>query len=98
VQVRILLRIGAYRPGRHAARITCPVLVSVCDTDSLAPAERTAELVSKALKAEVKRYPIGHFDIYVGEAWEAAVADQTEFLTRHLLSDVPVRHAAPTAV
>jgi hypothetical protein len=46
------------------------------------PAERTAELVSKALKAEVKCYPIGHFDIYVGEAWEAAVADQTEFLTR----------------
>ena len=74
------------------------MLVSVCDTDSLAPAERTTELVSKALKAEVKRYPIGHFDIYVGEAWEAAVADQPEFLTRHLLSDVPVRHAAPTAV
>ena len=27
---------------------------------------------------------IGHFDIYVGEDWERAVADQTEFLVRTL--------------
>ena len=37
-----------------------------------------------AAKRDQARYPIGHFDIYVGEAWERAVADQTEFLVRTL--------------
>jgi fermentation-respiration switch protein FrsA (DUF1100 family) len=83
---RILVRIGLYRPGRQAARITCPVLVCACDGDALAPATRTAELVSKAPRAEVKRYPFGHFDIYVGEPFEQAVSDQVEFLRRHLLA------------
>jgi hypothetical protein len=35
--------------------------------------------------SEVKRYPIGHFDIYLGEWFERAVADQTEFLSKRLL-------------
>ena len=37
-----------------------------------------------APRGEVKRYPVGHFDIYLGEPFEHAVADQTEFLVRHL--------------
>ena len=60
-----------------------------CDADSLTAADRTVELVSKAPRAEIKRYPIGHFDIYVGEWWERAVADQTDFLSRHLLKREP---------
>jgi fermentation-respiration switch protein FrsA (DUF1100 family) len=85
VAARILVRIGLYRPGRQAARITCPVLVCACDGDALAPATKTAELVSKAPRAEVKHYPFGHFDIYVGEPFEQAVSDQAAFLRRHLL-------------
>jgi fermentation-respiration switch protein FrsA (DUF1100 family) len=85
VAARILVRIGLYRPGRQAARITCPVLICACDGDALAPATRTAELVSKAPRAELKRYPFGHFDIYVGEPFEQAVSDQVEFLHCHLL-------------
>jgi hypothetical protein len=61
----------------------------VCDDDSLAPADKTVALLSKAPRAEIKRYPIGHFDIYVGEPWERAVADQTQFLTRHLSTPAP---------
>ena len=33
--------------------------------------------------AEVKKYPIGHFDIYMGEDFEKAVNDQIEFFKRH---------------
>jgi pimeloyl-ACP methyl ester carboxylesterase len=87
VAARIILRMGTYRPGRRAARIGCPVLVCVCDGDVLAPADRTVELVSRAPLAEIVRYPVGHFDIYVGQPFERAVADQTEFLRRHLLTD-----------
>jgi uncharacterized protein len=34
--------------------------------------------------AEIRTYPGGHFDIYVGDTFEQAVTDQVEFLTRHL--------------
>ncbi len=85
VAARIMLRIPAYRPGLAAARIQRPVLFCVCDNDSLCPAERTVRLAQRAPQAEVRRYPIGHFDIYTGRDFERAVADQTEFLTRHLM-------------
>jgi hypothetical protein len=38
-----------------------------------------------APRGELVRYPIAHFDIYTGEWFERAVADQTEFLVHHLL-------------
>ena len=67
------------------AQVRCPVLIQVCDKDvmisvpgSLAMAERMGGL------AEVKQYPIGHFDIYHGEHFERAVADQMGFLKRCL--------------
>jgi fermentation-respiration switch protein FrsA (DUF1100 family) len=84
---RVAARIAVtppYRPGRAAAKLTCPALFCVTDRDTVAPAERTVTLVSRAPRGEIKRYPVGHFDIYVGEAFERAVADQTEFLVRHL--------------
>ena len=32
----------------------------------------------------LKSYDAGHFDIYVGDDFEQAVADQTEFFLEHL--------------
>ena len=84
VAARIAFLIGTYRPGRLAARLGCPILFCLCDGDSLAPAKRSAKLGAKAPRAEIKRYPGGHFEIYVGEPFEQAVADQTDFLVRHL--------------
>jgi dienelactone hydrolase len=84
VAARIGLLVGTYRPGRFAPQIGCPVLFCLCDSDSLAPAKRSATLAAKAPRAEIKRYPVGHFEIYIGEPFEQAVADQTEFLVRHL--------------
>ncbi|HEY5318592.1 MAG TPA: alpha/beta hydrolase, partial [Solirubrobacteraceae bacterium] len=83
---RFLFRVGLYRPGRAAARVRCPILFCVCDGDTMAPASAALRYARRAPRAEVKRYPIGHFDIYSGEAFELAVADQTEFLVRQLLS------------
>ena len=98
VAARVLLRMGSYRPGRNAAHISCPLLACVCDGDAVAPAKRTVELVSKAPLVEIKRYPFGHFEIYVGEPWEKAVADQTDFLKRHLLAHrMPSREAVVSA-
>jgi fermentation-respiration switch protein FrsA (DUF1100 family) len=84
VAARIALRATMYRPGAQVKRIACPVLFCVCDDDSVAPAGATLKHAATAPRGEIKRYPIGHFDIYIGEAFEQAVADQTEFLVRHL--------------
>ena len=35
-------------------------------------------------KVEVRRYPAGHFDIYVKPCFDQVVADQTEFYCQHL--------------
>ena len=85
VAARIALHVGLYRPARKAKDIRCPILFCVADDDDLTAPELVLKASKQAPRAEVKRYPIGHFDIYVGDAFERAVADQTEFLSRHLL-------------
>jgi fermentation-respiration switch protein FrsA (DUF1100 family) len=81
---RVGLRIPLYRPGRHAAKIACPLLVCICDEDTLVSVKAAAKVAERAPRGEVRHYPIGHFDIYDGEWFERAVADQTEFLTTRM--------------
>ncbi len=84
VAARVALTVGLDRPGRAAARLAAPILFCVCEQDTITPAAQTLKYAATAPRAEIRRYPVGHFDIYVGEMFERAVADQTEFLTRTL--------------
>ena len=85
VAARIMLRAGSYRPGLQADRLPCAMLVQVADRDSVAPVKAAQDAVWRATgRGEMRTYPIGHFDVYVGEAFERAVADQVLFLRRHL--------------
>ena len=34
--------------------------------------------------ARMRPYPDGHFDIYTGDAFERVLADQLDFLARHV--------------
>ena len=82
---RILLRADGYRPVKHAQNVRCPVLLQICDNDTLLPksaAEETENALGKY--AEVRHYPIGHFDIYIGDNFEKAVSDQLDFFKKHL--------------
>jgi fermentation-respiration switch protein FrsA (DUF1100 family) len=81
---RVGLRIPLYRPGRHASKITAPLLVCICDNDTLVSTAAAEKVAQRAPRGESRHYPIGHFEIYVGEWFERAVGDQTAFLTRHL--------------
>jgi dienelactone hydrolase len=85
VAARIALKVTRYRPGRKASQLPCPALFCICDQDSVAPAATAIRYAQSAPRGEIRRYPIGHFEIYVGEWFERAVADQTEFLVRHLV-------------
>jgi dienelactone hydrolase len=84
VAARIGLRVGLYRPGKLAAKLRCPTLWCVADDDSLCPADATVKLAGAAPKGEIKRYPTGHFEIYVGDMWEQVIGAELEFLRRHL--------------
>ncbi len=67
-------------PWRRTKNIKVPVLYAVCDNDAIVPARPTLKAAERTKHSVVKRYPIGHFDIYFDDWFEKAVYDQTEFL------------------
>jgi dienelactone hydrolase len=84
VPARIALQIPLHRPGLRAKDVRCPILFCVCENDSVAPAKPTLKYAARAPRGEVKIYPDGHFEIYLGEPFERVVADQLAFLQRHV--------------
>ncbi|GGC73792.1 alpha/beta fold hydrolase [Hoyosella rhizosphaerae] len=90
VASRFALQIVKHFPGRYARNVECPILFAICEPDTVAPAGPTKKYAAQAPRGEVKLYDYGHFDIYVGEAFEVNVADQLEFLNTH----VPANSAA----
>ncbi|CAI8715080.1 alpha/beta hydrolase [Pseudomonas sp. IT-P291] len=85
VAARVLPEIMAYRPGRSASKVKLPILFCVSTTDTVTPPEQTIALVRKAPHGETRLYAAGHFEFYMGDAFEELVKDQTQFLTKHLL-------------
>lgn len=83
VCARVILRSHGFRPVEHVRNARCPILIQICEHDSLAPigAETERELREYA---DVKYYPIGHFDIYTGDNFERAVSDQLDFFSKYL--------------
>jgi dienelactone hydrolase len=85
VCARILLRGDKYRPVKHAAKVRCPTLLLVCERDELTPAETVEQALARLGDlAEVKRFPIRHFDIYFGRHFNTSLTIQLEFFIRHL--------------
>lgn len=77
-----------FRPGRQAAKLRCPWLLCVGENDRVARPGPAIAAARRAPRGELRTYPgVDHFDIYDGPAHEAVVADELNFLRRHLLSD-----------
>jgi len=84
VCARALLMTGAANPIDYAKDVRCPVLIQICEKDNLVSMDsalNTAKILGEY--AEVKQYPIDHFDIYLGEHFEKSVGDQITFLKKH---------------
>ena len=95
VAARIGLQAGMYRPGLQADRLACPILIQIADRDAVAPVKAAQDAAWRAPgRAEVRTYPVGHFDVYVGDAFERSVSDQLYFLRRHLSAAARARTAA----
>jgi pimeloyl-ACP methyl ester carboxylesterase len=86
---RIFLRVGSYRPVKHAKSVRVPVLVQVADFDRSAPPP-AAMRAAVGSRAEVRHYPCDHFDVYPGQQWfDAVITHQIDFLTRHFGTPLP---------
>jgi uncharacterized protein len=83
VAARSALRIGFYRPGRHASRVQCPLLVVVCDDDQSALADPAVRAAERAPQGELVRLSGGHYAPFL-EGHEQAVELELDFLRRHI--------------
>jgi dienelactone hydrolase len=81
---RSVLSVIRYRPGRSAKRIVAPILICISTTDSVAPAKPTERYARQAPRGDVRLCAAGHFDFYLGDAFEQLVTEQTGFLVSHL--------------
>lgn len=84
VAARVAFDILGYRPGRHTRRIQVPTLFAICEKDSVAPAGPAKRYAARTPGGETISYPEGHFAIYTGDGFERVVADQLDFLRRHV--------------
>ena len=80
VAARIAATLMTFRPVTEAHKVSCPALIQICEKDTVAPVAAAEKAAKKMKRAEVRRYEMGHFDIYQGEDREKSVADQLAFL------------------
>ncbi len=82
VAARVMLHIATQNPAGGVGKLQMPLLICACDKDETTPPQNAVKAAERAPKGELKRYPLGHFEIY---SHEQARTDQVEFLSRHLL-------------
>ena len=76
---RLMLTFPFYRPGRKAKHVKMPLLVTVCDEDTITPAAPAVKAAERAPRSELRSYPCRHFQIYSDPQVKA---DQVAFLQR----------------
>jgi pimeloyl-ACP methyl ester carboxylesterase len=85
IAARFFLEMPLYQPVRYAVEVQCPALIIACSRDSVASPGAAAKAAKRmGGSAELVELPIGHFDIYVGEGFEASAREQVEFFKRAL--------------
>lgn len=84
VAARFALHVPFDAPRRRTASLKMPVFYAICEKDKVTPAAQTTRAAQRTPHAVVKRYPVGHFDIYYDEPFEQTVQDQTKFLVTAL--------------
>jgi fermentation-respiration switch protein FrsA (DUF1100 family) len=73
-----------YSLARKARGIGCPTLYCLTEDDDINPPALGRLAAGRAPRGELRLYPGGHFDPFLGETLERMTADQVEFLRRHL--------------
>ncbi|MDY6933168.1 MAG: alpha/beta fold hydrolase [Spirochaetota bacterium] len=84
---RIFLTAPLYMPIKYAKRVQCPTLVVMAENDSLINPKGIKKAVSLMGNATLKGVPLGHFDVYVGDAFKEVVKLECDFLKKHLMEN-----------
>ena len=86
IPARFSLQLLTHRPVFNAARVQCPLLIQIAEFETVIHNEPAIRVAEQAPHGELLRYPnLRAFDGYTGHGFELVVADQVEFLERHLL-------------
>jgi dienelactone hydrolase len=80
----IVFTLGFYRPIAWAKKVFCPALIIGAEKDSLFPPDGPEKMADIMQKATYIGLPMGHFDVYVGEAFEKLVSQMGDFLQANL--------------
>lgn len=88
------LKIFFWRPGKNMRRLRAPMLVCVCEHDTIAPPGPTIAYARSSSQCELGVYPYGHFEIYTGAPYEHVTSDQLAFLSRVVPLAPPGRQVA----
>jgi pimeloyl-ACP methyl ester carboxylesterase len=73
-----------YNLARKVRRIPCPTLYCLTEQDDINPPALGRLAAERVPRGELRLYPGGHFDPFLGENLDRMAADQVEFLTSHL--------------
>jgi dienelactone hydrolase len=84
VAPRALFEMMRYKPSHAAHLLGMPVLVCIAENDRETPPHLAREIAVQAPFGEHKDYPHAHFDFYHPDVRAQVVADQIDFLRRHL--------------
>jgi dienelactone hydrolase len=84
-----LYGVARYRPVRRASRIAAPVLLQLGENDAMVPLAAIEKTAALAPRAELRRYPIDHFECFWPEHLDLVAADQVTFLRHHLFNPEP---------
>lgn len=79
-----------FRPVRHMADLRCAMQIFAAERDDLtpsSPAVRAAKMAGE--RAELHRYPVGHFGVYVGAVQDEIIEKQTTFFVKKLGMQAP---------
>lgn len=82
---RFIFNLPKYAPGT-AEHLAMPLLMVLADRDLQASSKFAARIAARAPYADIRHYPLGHFDVYLGRAFEEISDRELAFLRAHLLA------------
>lgn len=82
----VFATVAFHRPVRRAARLSCPVWISLGERDITVSNAAIQRLADAAPRAELHRYDVDHFEPCFGDGQQSMSADQAEWLERTILS------------
>lgn len=82
---RGLIDMMLYKPGKVAAKIQVPVLVCIAEYDKETLSD-TQRALATGPKAELRTYPVAHFDFYRPDIRKKLLDEQAAFFAKTLLT------------